>query len=53
MGSKAVKNYRFDKTGTKTAPDRGQRNQVKLAGISIAAIEVWESPQTGVIYSPD
>jgi 6-pyruvoyltetrahydropterin/6-carboxytetrahydropterin synthase len=29
--------------------------QLKLAGapVSIAAIEVWESPQTGVIYTPD
>jgi len=25
----------------------------KLAGVSIAAIEVWESPLTGVSYSPD
>ena len=27
----------------------------KLAGapVSLAGIEVWESPQTGVIYSPD
>jgi len=24
----------------------------KLAGVSIAAVEVWESPQTGVIYTP-
>jgi 6-pyruvoyl-tetrahydropterin synthase len=27
--------------------------QPKLAGVPIAAVEVWESPQTGVIYSPD
>ena len=29
--------------------------QPKLAGatVSIAGIEVWESPQTGVIYTPD
>ncbi len=29
--------------------------QHKLAGapVSISAIEVWESPQTGVVYSPD
>jgi 6-pyruvoyltetrahydropterin/6-carboxytetrahydropterin synthase len=25
----------------------------KLTGVSIVAVEVWESPQTGVIYSPD
>jgi 6-pyruvoyltetrahydropterin/6-carboxytetrahydropterin synthase len=25
----------------------------KLAGVSIAGVEVWESPQTGVSYSPD
>ena len=25
----------------------------KLAGVSIAGVEVWESPQTGVIYAPD
>jgi len=25
----------------------------KLAGVSLVAVEVWESPQTGVIYSPD
>lgn len=29
--------------------------QLKLAGasVSIASIEVWESPQTGVTYTPD
>jgi 6-pyruvoyltetrahydropterin/6-carboxytetrahydropterin synthase len=27
--------------------------QPKLAGVSIAAVEVWESPQTRVSYSPD
>jgi len=29
--------------------------QLKLAGapVSIAGVEVWESPQTGVIYTPD
>ena len=29
--------------------------QHKLTGapVSISAIEVWESPQTGVVYSPD
>lgn len=25
----------------------------KLTGVSIVAVEVWESPQTGVVYSPD
>jgi 6-pyruvoyltetrahydropterin/6-carboxytetrahydropterin synthase len=25
----------------------------KLAGVSLVAVEVWESPQTGVSYSPD
>ena len=32
-----------------------EEHQPKLAGapVSIAAIEVWESPQTGVIYTPD
>jgi len=25
----------------------------KLAGVSIVGVEVWESPQTGVIYTPD
>jgi 6-pyruvoyl-tetrahydropterin synthase len=25
----------------------------KLAGVSIAAVEVWESPETGVSYTPD
>lgn len=25
----------------------------KLTGVSIVAVEVWESPQTGVSYSPD
>jgi 6-pyruvoyltetrahydropterin/6-carboxytetrahydropterin synthase len=25
----------------------------KLTGVSIVAVEVWESPHTGVIYSPD
>jgi 6-pyruvoyltetrahydropterin/6-carboxytetrahydropterin synthase len=29
--------------------------KLKLAGapISLSAVEVWESPQTGVVYSPD
>jgi len=25
----------------------------KLTGVSIAAVEVWESPETGVSYAPD
>ena len=25
----------------------------KLAGVSLVAVEVWESPQTGVVYTPD
>jgi len=25
----------------------------KLSGVSLVAVEVWESPQTGVVYSPD
>ena len=25
----------------------------KLSGVSIVAVEVWESPQTGVVYTPD
>ena len=25
----------------------------KLTGVSIVGVEVWESPQTGVVYSPD
>jgi len=25
----------------------------KLAGVSIVAVEVWESPQTRVVYTPD
>ena len=25
----------------------------KLAGVSLSSVEVWESPQTGVIYTPD
>lgn len=25
----------------------------KLAGVSITCVEVWESPQTGVVYRPD
>ena len=27
--------------------------KLKLAGVSIVGVEVWESPVTGVIYSPD
>jgi len=27
--------------------------QPKLAGVPLVGVEVWESPQTGVIYSPD
>lgn len=27
--------------------------QPKLAGVSIACVEVWESPESGVIYTPD
>jgi 6-pyruvoyltetrahydropterin/6-carboxytetrahydropterin synthase len=27
--------------------------KTKLAGVSITGVEVWESPQTGVSYSPD
>ena len=25
----------------------------RLSGVSLASVEVWESPQTGVIYTPD
>jgi len=27
--------------------------QPKLAGVSIVAVEVWESPESGVSYTPD
>ncbi len=60
---------RFDHTCLNDVPPFDQTNpsseniasviynelQVKLAGtpVSISSIEIWESPQSGVAYSPD